>query len=610
MSKFIKHLESLIDVDHPTIKEVYADRVAKTDDFNNRTLGQIVFRPGNEYEQSYSNYNMLHYSQRVRSNSAAVGIWGVNNIELYEMYYDHVNSTDSTTDTLVDIGNNLLSNSNIETNPNLVELAPLFSPIEMKNKGVYNSDVNKNYFKVKSDIDTLTNGTPLTTWFEFYTKHFNGLKCDGWDANYLSWKETLNVQSVKYKKNMNSESKASIMQSLLEIGWMPGVKISPSSTIISKIRRRDIPKAIPIDSDMVTESAMSEIDIDTANWVWLICISNSDKTEFTPYLTTNGSDVYMYRYGKSLVKKELTTIMSKATHVIVYGIRFDSTEPVREISACLRSVTTTSIYNAFDINSSMSMDGLNENVSNILVLFMTSILDLYNNNDQRSWIHTIEATNGNIFKLKDTEGSELTPIYLARLTSIVERDIAENIHRTPGLDEALKELSSKPTPLNLFKLKSYFESTLTGVQLELFNLMYEQVIGSTDTKLTEVITEAVNDMHKQDILNEAKGGDNMEYFDRLDAITNEASVENVYKLWQFISETEGKIYSSANIEDRGELYLSRYKAYIKLNELAIELEKNDSSFNLEETCLDLSRTHRGNYIDKGHIKHSINLLKK
>lgn len=233
----------------------------------------------------YNDFLMLNSDKRQLSNDTALGIFGMDNYNLYqticnailqrleaeemnvsdaESYGELIRTNESRIDSLLhkmDIEyekDNLLFSEavhfeniiNSAPKDNIDEyvpqMTPFFTPDEMESFGVFSGEINM--YADKPDNSLMDDSTPVIEWFRDYKRS------NGYMENERVWYTTLRRLYEDYdriKANGTQEEIDARKQSILELGWNPELPFTPKLLSEARIRvskyiKNNLPEIIDV----------------------------------------------------------------------------------------------------------------------------------------------------------------------------------------------------------------------------------------------------------------------------------------------------------------------------------------------------------------------------
>lgn len=599
-------LMRLVNEDYPTKEEILEYKIQKSKEFNTNYIGQHIFYPCDNYEEEYSKYKSLPYNRRVLSNSACIQIWSVDNTALYNLWYDHVNKINMSTDTdkLKDMVDDLIDIED-DNEEKLSNTVTILTPDIMKAKGINNIAFEDNYYKCKPSIDKLDNGLDIKKWFKYYEDHYNGISSIGWNKNYISWKATVKRLCEELNNiDLSKIESDKIRQSLLSLGWVAGIPFNDNIIIQFKVKRTDRKKIVDVSDILLDESADYIEKVIPTNYAFIIFAHSELKdNKCTPYFSIDMNTFYSVDLSKKYIN---------ATNYIasIFGIQLsdDIVEKLKSIDKLdIKEETLSPRYfedDSFDFNT------IKYKVPNIFGVIIKNIINLGFNELQHHEI--LNLTNANTFLLfKKIRYNEIKrDTFFYKLNSM--NKMLSTVTEQSGLD-IINSLEKNPSKLNLIRLKPVADKLLKGTQLNLFNTVYENYIGKDS--ISDVIINEMSDIKGINMINESSSDIiNSDYYtevyNRIESRIEESMNDKyvLYDLWKLNNILENKIYGDIDDRDKGRLYLLRNNTLSLFNEVNKSLEYKDPTFDINKFITELSLNENNTIHENQHIKYSTNLI--
>lgn len=470
MSKFLNHLKSMC-TDGKSLSDVVKEKINMTIEFNNNNpYGLYVFQPGKDYEESFDKYMSLPHRLKMPSDRECSNIWHVStNMELFNMWHDHITGIGRDSELkLIDVSNELLKDKDPIRRS---DISALLTPYEIMSKGAYNTDKEKNYYKVFGEIDTL-DGSEISVkdWYNAYKTHVARISSELWEKYYFAWKNTI-IRLNNDLKDLDLDMNARLRkcQSLLELGWIPDVEFKEANLIVNNINK----EKRPIDISDINESVDIDPDSDVLNRTLFIMYVNNKNTK-VPYITTD----FKYIYGANPISNKLIRYNMNAmlrsfdvVTILAFISRYDIKNKLATVMA------DVSVEPTADVVENQAVVEKELNANSILSIFM-HILPIDN-------IEMVRLMYGDFFVLyKDTRYEDVIGEKIYKMLSLTK--VEESCD-----GDALDIIAKNPTALNLYKYRNLVEATLSGYNYDYFQLLCENVLGGKTEE--DILTTTINE---------------------------------------------------------------------------------------------------------------------
>ena len=133
--------------------------------------------------------------------------------------------------------------ANIGESENLIY--PIYTPMEMKSIGTsYNSTIPR--FSRKPSIHSLKsrNKIDVSKWYNEYTNLFYGGNLTKYKDMMYDYVDTISSLKEEYDETVDLDTKASIAQSLVDLGWNPVANVSDANLEKSRLRIKNFINSI------------------------------------------------------------------------------------------------------------------------------------------------------------------------------------------------------------------------------------------------------------------------------------------------------------------------------------------------------------------------------